>query len=330
MGGFPRSFTFLRSYIGRLTRRTSDDKVHIINTDFATLLSRIDGSIDLPDAVEPAIPPATTTPALAPAPVGAAAPTLLPIERVSSSSASQLDSSTDSPVQRTRTKMAADKRDLLLIAEKLLAALDGNGPPAAVAEIFEQSQEDKLKEEREAILRSTLPRANPQTVEPRPQRQRRGVEVMAPLQLLLSVLCSAVHTLKSPLAKTTLLDLFVAFSVELDDDCRLQRIVPYVRLLLSDPAAVVRAAGLRALMKVVRDKDEDLQFPMFVYLFFKMFDSLIWSTSFLHRNQTFSPNTSSLLSSPSVKIQRTLCAKSMQRILRTSLILQNASLKKLR
>lgn len=226
--------------MGRLTRRTSDDKVRIINEDFHLLLARLDGAVDLPDIPEPVIP--------------------AQIERTQSTSV--LDTSTgalDSPVQRPRGKMAPDKRDLLAIAEKLLAALEGNGTPAALAEIFEQSHEDKVKEEREAVLRSTLPGASITQATARPQRQRRSAAT--PLQLLLSVLCSSVHTLRSPLAKTTLLDLFVAFAHELDDDSRMQRLVPYMRLLMSDPTAVVRAAALRSLTKVVRALARSLSRP---------------------------------------------------------------------
>lgn len=237
---FPRSFTFLRSYIGRLTRRTSDEKVHIIKKDFDSLLARIDETVDMPDFPD--------TPSLRSSFSSA------PLERVLSSS--QLDASMtppgmDSPMTRARGKMAADKRDLLNIAEKLLAALEGNGTPAALAEIFEQSHDDKAREEREAILRSTLPGGSTVPPPARTERAHRSSEP-SPLQLLLSVLCSSVHTLRSPLAKTTLLELFVAFSAELDDDSRMQRLVPYIRLLLADPVAVVRASALRALTKVVR------------------------------------------------------------------------------
>ncbi len=88
----------------------------------------------------------------------------------------------------------------------------------------------------------------------------------------LSLLCTSLHDLNTPLAKLRLLDLLSTFARHvcqkimsffcsdtcphryLDDDTLLQRVIPYVlaRPLLGDASGLVRATALRTVSRVVR------------------------------------------------------------------------------
>jgi hypothetical protein len=68
---------------------------------------------------------------------------------------------------------------------------------------------------------------------------------------VLSLVCSNVRNCTIPSSKLRTLDLLLALAVHLTDEAKLDRLVPYVIDLLHDEAAVVRAAGVRALTQVV-------------------------------------------------------------------------------
>ncbi|KAK9266612.1 hypothetical protein L1049_003563 [Liquidambar formosana] len=74
--------------------------------------------------------------------------------------------------------------------------------------------------------------------------------------LIASLLCSCIRNVKLPHLRRGAILLLKACSLYIDDEDRLQRVLPYVIAMLSDPAAIVRCAALEALcdiLPLVRD-----------------------------------------------------------------------------
>lgn len=74
--------------------------------------------------------------------------------------------------------------------------------------------------------------------------------------LIASLLCSCVRNVKLPHLRRGVILLLKSCSLYIDDEDRLQRVLPYVIAMLSDPAAIVRCAALETLcdiLPLVRD-----------------------------------------------------------------------------
>ncbi|KAL2500940.1 protein kinase family protein/WD-40 repeat family protein [Forsythia ovata] len=74
--------------------------------------------------------------------------------------------------------------------------------------------------------------------------------------LISSLLCSCIRNVKLPFMRRGAVLILKSCSLYIDDEDRLQRILPYVIALLSDPAAIVRCAALETLcdiLSLVRD-----------------------------------------------------------------------------
>ncbi|GFP86748.1 serine/threonine-protein kinase ppk19 [Phtheirospermum japonicum] len=74
--------------------------------------------------------------------------------------------------------------------------------------------------------------------------------------LIASLLCSCIRNVKVPFIRRAAVLLLKSCSLYIDDEDRLQRILPYVIAVLSDPAAIVRCAALETLcdiLPLVRD-----------------------------------------------------------------------------
>ncbi|XWS26765.1 hypothetical protein CRYUN_Cryun26dG0058200 [Craigia yunnanensis] len=74
--------------------------------------------------------------------------------------------------------------------------------------------------------------------------------------LIASLLCSCIHNVKLPHLRRGAILLLKTSSLYIDDEDRLQRVLPYVIAMLSDPAAIVRCAALETLcdiLPLVRD-----------------------------------------------------------------------------
>ncbi|KAL5213166.1 hypothetical protein ABZP36_024013 [Zizania latifolia] len=69
--------------------------------------------------------------------------------------------------------------------------------------------------------------------------------------LLASLLCSCIRSVKKPELRRASLILLKICSTYIDDDSRLQLVIPYVIAMLSDPAAIVRCAALETLSDVL-------------------------------------------------------------------------------
>ncbi|XP_066322820.1 serine/threonine-protein kinase VPS15-like isoform X1 [Miscanthus floridulus] len=69
--------------------------------------------------------------------------------------------------------------------------------------------------------------------------------------LLASLLCSCIRSVKKPELRRASLILLKFSSTYIDDDSRLQLVVPYVIAMLSDPSAIVRCAALETLCDVL-------------------------------------------------------------------------------
>ncbi|CAN6239168.1 unnamed protein product [Urochloa humidicola] len=69
--------------------------------------------------------------------------------------------------------------------------------------------------------------------------------------LIASLLCSCIRSVKKPELRRASLILLKFSSTYIDDDSRLQLVVPYVIAMLSDPAAIVRCAALETLCDVL-------------------------------------------------------------------------------
>lgn len=74
--------------------------------------------------------------------------------------------------------------------------------------------------------------------------------------LIASLLCSCIRNVKLPHLRRSAILLLKSSSLYIDDEDRLQRVLPYVIAMLSDPAAIVRCAALETLcdiLPLVRD-----------------------------------------------------------------------------
>lgn len=74
--------------------------------------------------------------------------------------------------------------------------------------------------------------------------------------LIASLLCSCIRNVKLPHLRRGAILLLKSSSLYIDDEDRLQRVLPYVIAMLSDPAAIVRCAALETLcdiLPLVRD-----------------------------------------------------------------------------
>lgn len=74
--------------------------------------------------------------------------------------------------------------------------------------------------------------------------------------LIASLLCSCIRNVKLPHLRRGAILLLKTSSLYIDDENRLQRVLPYVVAMLSDPAAIVRCAALETLcdiLPLVRD-----------------------------------------------------------------------------
>ncbi|XP_019200102.1 PREDICTED: phosphoinositide 3-kinase regulatory subunit 4-like isoform X2 [Ipomoea nil] len=74
--------------------------------------------------------------------------------------------------------------------------------------------------------------------------------------LIASMLCSCIRNVKLPFMRRGAILLLKSCSLYIDDEDRLQRVLPYVIALLPDPAAIVRCAALETLcdiLPLVRD-----------------------------------------------------------------------------
>ncbi len=69
--------------------------------------------------------------------------------------------------------------------------------------------------------------------------------------LIAALLCSCLRNVKLPQARRGTIQLLKESSSYIDDDARLQHVIPYVVALLSDTAAIVRCAALQTLCDVL-------------------------------------------------------------------------------
>ncbi|XP_010267111.1 PREDICTED: probable serine/threonine-protein kinase vps15 isoform X2 [Nelumbo nucifera] len=69
--------------------------------------------------------------------------------------------------------------------------------------------------------------------------------------LIASLLCSCIRSVKLPQLRRGAVLLLKSSSLYIDDEDRLQRVLPYVIVMLSDPAAIVRCAALETLCDIL-------------------------------------------------------------------------------
>lgn len=69
--------------------------------------------------------------------------------------------------------------------------------------------------------------------------------------ILLSFICSLVRNTLYPSSKLKALDIFLTLAGRLPDDVKLDRLVPYLIVLLTDESALVRANAIKTLTQVV-------------------------------------------------------------------------------
>ncbi|EEF48162.1 ATP binding protein, putative [Ricinus communis] len=69
--------------------------------------------------------------------------------------------------------------------------------------------------------------------------------------LIASLLCSCIRNVKLPHLRRGAILLLKSSSLYIDDEDRLQRVLPYVIAMLSDPAAIVRSAALESLCDIL-------------------------------------------------------------------------------
>ncbi|KAI4350784.1 hypothetical protein L6164_005200 [Bauhinia variegata] len=69
--------------------------------------------------------------------------------------------------------------------------------------------------------------------------------------LITSLLCSCIRNVKLPRLRRAAILLLKASALYIDDEDRLQRVIPYIIAMLSDPAAIVRCAALETLCDIL-------------------------------------------------------------------------------
>jgi hypothetical protein len=79
-----------------------------------------------------------------------------------------------------------------------------------------------------------------------------------PALIILALVCANVRNCSQSSSKLRALDVFLALSVHLTDEAKLDRLVPYVVDLLRDDAAAVRSGALRTLLQVVSTLSQDV------------------------------------------------------------------------
>lgn len=70
--------------------------------------------------------------------------------------------------------------------------------------------------------------------------------------ILLSFVCSLIRNMLYPSSKLKALDVLLGLAERLPDDVKLDRLVPYLIVLLTDEASLVRANTIKTLTQVVR------------------------------------------------------------------------------
>ena len=69
--------------------------------------------------------------------------------------------------------------------------------------------------------------------------------------LIASLLCASIRNVKLPQARRAAVQLLYKSCLYIDDETRLQHVLPYVVALLSDPVAIVRCAALQAVCNLL-------------------------------------------------------------------------------
>ncbi|KAN0103594.1 ARM repeat-containing protein [Russula decolorans] len=95
-----------------------------------------------------------------------------------------------------------------------------------------------------------IPNRDSKLLRTKKQRSRAATED-GPALIILALVCANVRNCSQPSSRLRALDVFLALSVHLTDEAKLDRLVPYIVDLLRDDAAVVRAAALRTLLQVL-------------------------------------------------------------------------------
>jgi phosphoinositide-3-kinase, regulatory subunit 4 len=85
----------------------------------------------------------------------------------------------------------------------------------------------------------------------------KNLYIDGPALIILALVCANVRNCSQPSSKLRALDIFLALSVHLTDEAKLDRLVPYIVDLLRDDAAAVRSAALRTLLQVVSTFSQD-------------------------------------------------------------------------
>lgn len=68
---------------------------------------------------------------------------------------------------------------------------------------------------------------------------------------MLSLVCSLLRNTLYPSSKLKALDILLSLAERLPDDVKLDRLVPYLIVLLTDEASLVRANAIKTLTQVV-------------------------------------------------------------------------------
>ncbi|KAL6560993.1 Serine/threonine-protein kinase [Orobanche hederae] len=128
----------------------------------------------------------------------------------------------------------------------------------SVSNIFQRSHHPFLKKIRMTDLTSVISDCNNQSDTfgmpflPLPQ----DILSCEGIVLITSLLCSCIRNVKFPFIRRAAVLLLKSCSLYIDDEDRLQRILPYIIAMFSDPAAIVRCAALETLcdiLPLVRD-----------------------------------------------------------------------------
>ncbi|KAJ8425962.1 hypothetical protein Cgig2_033891 [Carnegiea gigantea] len=123
----------------------------------------------------------------------------------------------------------------------------------SISDVFERSDHAFLKKVSINELKSLMSEYDSEVdTYPTPfqslPRQAMSCEGMV---LIISLLCSCIRNVKFPQLRRSCILLLKSLSVYIDDEDCLQRVLPYVIFMLSDPAAIVRCAAMETLCDIL-------------------------------------------------------------------------------
>ena len=255
--GFPGYLETLHPYISNVMTQSPDSQVLSLLQDFPLLVDLFSGKIS---TLQPAqeMPTPDPTPTDKPIPQQETSSTASPTPSgVKAHRSDQVSIPPDLPAQFVEEYLAfasalpTDGSSLLCETDHFLMNLESFHPSSeSKGHSVEGLSANKAGRKKRAVIPPEAVQSTWDASSGLPSWPPAGA-ILPGMTLLLSLLCSVVRHVRSPEVKVKSLMLFVKMSSHCDDNCRLQRIVPYIISLLHDESASVRSHSFLCLVQVL-------------------------------------------------------------------------------